>query len=307
MSTIPHIPVLASQTVTLFEGAKPGVLVDCTVGYGGHAELLLTKFPQLSYIGIDRDETAVRFAAGRLAPFGDRFRVLKGAFSEVLPTLTNEPLSGILADLGVSSLQLDRVERGFGFASEVLDMRMDQSRSLNASVVVNEYDESRLTEIFKTYGEEPFAYKMARLIVQSRPFSSAKALADLITSRFPKGRIHPATRIFQAIRIEVNDELGELRRLLDTIESLARPDLRVGIISFHSLEDRMVKERFKAWSQACVCPPGSWRCTCGANHALGYALTKKPWVATEEEIDQNPRSRSAKLRGFCFTRSAGEY
>lgn len=304
MTSSPHIPVLAQQSVTLYEGIRSGVFVDCTVGYGGHAELLLTRYPQITYIGIDRDETAIAFASERLKPFGSRFRAIKGAFSEVFPTLEDEDICGVLADLGVSSLQLDRGDRGFGFLSETLDMRMDQNRTLSAETVVNHYDQAQLTRIFKAYGEEPQAAKMAALIIQNRPFSSARALAEMIASRFPKGRIHPATLVFQAIRIEVNDELGELRRLLDTLEAAMPSDLIAGIISFHSLEDRMVKERFKAWGKACICPPESWRCVCGANHARGEVLTKKPLIATEAEIKQNPRSRSAKLRGFHFTRSA---
>jgi 16S rRNA (cytosine1402-N4)-methyltransferase len=300
MSSAPHIPVLKEAVLSLFGPLKAGVVVDCTAGYGGHGRALLERFEQIRYIGIDQDPTAIAYCQNHLAEFGDRVRLLQGPFSEVLPTLADEPLVAVLADLGVSSLQLDCADRGFGFESPVLDMRMDGTAAKSAAEVVNGYPESELVRIFRLYGEEPQAKKMAALVVHNRPFSSARALAGLIESRFKRGRIHPATRIFQAIRIEVNDELGEIERLLDTLEGLARADLKVGVIAFHSLEDRLIKDRFRKWAQNCICPPESWRCTCGGNRALGQLLMRKPHVATTEEIRQNPRSRSAKLRGFQF-------
>ncbi len=304
MSSAPHIPVLKEPVLALFEPLGEGVVVDCTAGYGGHARALLERFSQIRYIGIDQDPVAIAYCQEHLADFGDRVQLRRGAFSEVLPTLLREPLVAVLADLGVSSLQLDDADRGFGFDSPVLDMRMDSHRPKSAADVINHYSEAELAHIFGLYGEEPQAKKMAALIARHRPFFSAKALSGLVEAHFKRGRIHPATRIFQAVRIEVNDELGEIERLLDALEKLARPGLKVGVIAFHSLEDRLIKDRFRLWAQRCICPPQSWRCECGGDRAKGKLLTKKPLVATDQEIAQNPRSRSAKLRGFQFTRSA---
>lgn len=303
----PHIAVLPDETVSLFSGTKSGVFVDCTLGYAGHAELILEKYPHISYIGIDRDLMAIEFASKKLARFGDRFKAIKGAFSEVFEKIKEENIVGVLADLGVSSLQLDLASRGFGFDSEVLDMRMDTTQALSAKDVVNSYELSDLMRILKEYGEEPNAHKIADLIVKNRPFSSAKKLSDLIVHSFKRGKIHPATLTFQAVRIEVNRELLEISTLLDLIRSSAKDGLIVGIISFHSLEDRIVKTAFKQWATNCICLPNAYRCECGNNHAVGKILTKKPVTATSKEIGANPRSRSAKLRGFKFGGKNAEF
>ena len=197
-------------------------------------------------------------------------------------------------------MQLDKLDRGFSFNSKNLDMRMNQNQILDASTVVNSYSQVELENIFKEYGEIREYKKIASLIVQNRPFYSAKELAEFFYNKLPKGKIHPATLIFQAIRIEVNDELGVLDRLFKSMEESKLKDCIVAIISFHSLEDRVVKNYFKKWSENCICPKDAFRCECGKNHSLGEIITKKPIIATNFEIKQNPRSRSAKLRVFRF-------
>jgi 16S rRNA (cytosine1402-N4)-methyltransferase len=214
-----------------------------------------------------------------------------------------DELCGILADIGVSSLQLDQRERGFSYESDTLDMRMDPDALLSAYEVVNDYSQSALETLLRDYGEVTNARKVAETIVQRRPFHSAKELSNAIFHLMPKGKkIHPSTLVMQAIRIEVNDELGELTRLLDAIENSALKKLRVAIITFHSLEDRIVKNRFSKWAKNCICPDEAMRCTCGNNHAIGKVITKKPLSAQEDELRQNSRSRSAKLRLFEIQR-----
>ena len=303
MQTPPHIPVLYREVTEAFSGCRDGIIVDCTMGYGGHSSLLLDANPRLRLIGIDQDETAIKFSAERLGRYGDRVEIRKGRFSKVLEEVVRDygagNIRGVLADIGVSSLQLDEKARGFSFESETLDMRMDPAAPLSAETVVNTYGEAELERILREYGEIPNARKVARAIVGGRPFTSAKALAEAVRPYGPRGKkIHPATLVMQAIRIEVNDELGELQRLLDVCENACFPDAVIGIISFHSLEDRIVKQRFAQWSKSCICPPEAMRCTCGNDHALGRARPKKPITAAPDELKQNPRSRSAKLRLF---------
>ncbi len=307
MSEIPHIPVLLQQTLDSFATVKEGVIIDCTLGYGGHSEALLKRFPKIKLIGIDRDQTAIDFASNRLAPFGERFEAVKGdfatAFTRALDIAGRENVRGVLADIGVSSLQLDYEERGFGFESDVLDMRMDQTQEFSAYDVVNGYSQEELSHIFREYGELSYAWPLAKKIVEARsqePITSAKELAALAMPFKGKKKIHPATLMFQAIRIEVNDELGQLNGVLDKIEAESLHDCIVSIISFHSLEDRIVKQRFKAWTVSCICPSDAMRCTCGNNHAKGKLLNKKPLIADDTEIKANPRSRSAKLRSILI-------
>ena len=302
---IPHIPVLYKEVLQSFEDIKEGVVVDCTMGYGGHSSMLLEQNDGIHLIGIDQDQTAIEFSAKKLAKFGDRVEIRKGRFSEVLEKILQEgtEVRGILADIGVSSLQLDEKERGFSYESDNLDMRMDKSRNLTAADVVNTYAQSDIERILREYGELKNARRVAEFIVQNRPFTSAKELSEAVRHLMPKGKkIHPSTLLFQAIRIEVNDELGELQRLLDVIENSDLKKTRVGIISFHSLEDRIVKQRFARWAKSCICPSDALRCTCGNDHALGRIITKKPLTADKEELAQNPRSRSAKLRVFEIER-----
>lgn len=297
---IPHIPVLYNEVLETFSEINDGYIIDCTTGYAGHSSGLLAQNPYVKLICNDQDDEALAFSANRLKEYESRVTFNKGNFEHVLKSFQEYKIKGILADIGVSSLQLDKEERGFGFNSEVLDMRMDQNQTLDASFVVNTYSSVELERVFKDYGEVKEYKKLASLIVNNRPFSSAKELSEFIAKKMHKGKLHPATLPFQGIRIEVNDELGVLERLFDSIESIKPKDCVVGIISFHSLEDRIVKNYFKKWSKSCICPSDAFRCTCGNNHALGKVITRKPIVPTNAEIKQNPRSRSSKLRVFKF-------
>jgi len=299
MELPPHQPVLLNEVVEHFATEEKGYFIDVTLGYGGHSEAILEKSPNLHLIGIDRDRTAIEFSKKRLSKFGDRVTFYNGAFSEVIPEILEkyQPILGVLADIGVSSLQLDKLERGFSFDSENLDMRMDISQPLTAYDVVNSYPKQDLERILKEYGEIRNYKKLVSEIIKSRPIKSGRELAE-IAIKLSKGRrgIHPATQLFQAIRIEVNDELGELMRLLDHLEKLEKA--KIGIISFHSLEDKIVKNRFREWAKGCICPAENLRCECGGDNQLGYIVTKKPIEATKEEKERNRRSRSAKLRIF---------
>lgn len=305
MHDSPHVPVLLDEVLAVFADLKPGQFVDCTLGYGGHSEAILTHFPQVSLVGIDQDAEAIAFSQKRLASFGERFSTLKGRYSDMIKEVDLSKTTGILADIGVSSLQLDKQERGFSFSSETLDMRMDPGREFSAYDVVNSYSQEELEDIFLKYGEERGFKKIAKLIVEERkngPIESSAQLASLIEKHHHCPGIHPATRVFQAIRIEVNDELGELERFLDVLEKNPKKDMIVAVITFHSLEDRIVKTRFKEWSKRCICPPEVFRCACGNDNELGKMVNKKPLIASKQEQKTNPRSRSAKLRAFMFTK-----
>lgn len=300
MQDIPHIPVLYNEILDCFKEIKTGYIIDCTTGYAGHSSGLLNQNSSVQLICNDQDDEALKFSKNRLKDFEKRVEFNKGNFENIIKKFEDYPIKGILADIGVSSLQLDKLDRGFSFNSQNLDMRMNQNQSLDASTVINSYSQVELENIFKEYGEIREYKKIASLIVQNRPFYSAKELAEFFYNKLPKGKIHPATLIFQAIRIEVNDELGVLDRLFKSMEEAKLKDCIVAIISFHSLEDRVVKNYFKKWSENCICPKDAFRCECGKNHALGKIITKKPIIATNLEIKQNPRSRSAKLRVFRF-------
>ena len=306
MQETPHIPVLYREVIEAFSECKEGNVIDCTMGYGGHSSLLLDNNGALTLIGIDQDPTAIAFSSKRLEPYGNRVEIRRGRFSEVASEVLGEKgdkICGILADIGVSSLQLDQRERGFSYESDTLDMRMNPDASLSAYEVVNEYSQSALETILREYGEVTNSRKVAEVIVQRRPFNSAKELSNAIFHLMPKGKkIHPSTLVMQAIRIEVNDELGELTRLLDAIESSDIKHLRVAIITFHSLEDRIVKNRFSKWAKNCICPDDAMRCTCGNKNAIGKIITKKPLSAQDDELRANSRSRSAKLRIFEIRR-----
>ncbi|WP_164469479.1 16S rRNA (cytosine(1402)-N(4))-methyltransferase RsmH [Aliarcobacter cryaerophilus] len=300
MQNIPHIPVLYNEVLDCFKDINKGYIIDCTTGYAGHSSGLLNQNSSVQLICNDQDDEALNFSKNRLKDFENRVEFNKGNFENIIKKFENYPIRGVLADIGVSSLQLDKLDRGFSFNSENLDMRMNQNQSLDASTVINSYSQVELENIFKEYGEIREYKKIASLIVQNRPFYSAKELAEFFYNKLPKGKIHPATLIFQAIRIEVNDELGVLDRLFKSMEEAKLKDCIVAIISFHSLEDRVVKNYFKKWSENCICPKDAFRCECAKNHALGKIITKKPIIATNLEIKQNPRSRSAKLRVFRF-------
>ena len=298
---IPHIPVLLEEVKEAFSGLTEGVIVDCTLGYGGHSEALLEQNPHIKLIGCDQDEEALAFSQKRLERFGDRVIFERGNFSSVIAKYAHLPIRGILADIGVSSLQLDKKERGFAFDSDVLDMRMNPQQEKSAYDVVNHYSKEELEFIFREYGEIHEYKKMANLICDARakaPLISAKELSKLAEKVGGKKSIHPSTLLFQAIRIEVNNELGVLSELLESIKNADFEQCIVAIISFHSLEDRIVKQTFKLWSQNCICPAHVMRCMCGNHHSLGKLISKKPMEATNAEIKKNPRSRSAKLRVF---------
>ncbi|MDD2828830.1 MAG: 16S rRNA (cytosine(1402)-N(4))-methyltransferase RsmH [Sulfuricurvum sp.] len=306
MENTPHIPVLYREVVEAYKSCEKGIVIDCTLGYGGHTSLLLEASSQRNVIGIDQDPTAIAFSTRRLESYGERIEIRQGRFSAVAKTILSEKngqVCGILADIGVSSLQLDIRERGFSYESDCLDMRMDPNATLSAHEVVNTYSQSELEKILRDYGEVTNARAVAETMVKKRPFESAKELSNAIFHLMPKGKkIHPSTLVMQAIRIEVNDELGELTRLLDAIEQSSLKQLRVGIITFHSLEDRIVKQRFTQWAKNCICPDDARRCTCGNNHSIGKVITKKPLTAKEDELRANSRSRSAKLRVFEINR-----
>ena len=297
---IPHIPVLYKETLEAFKDINDGFIIDCTTGFAGHSSGLLASNENIKLICNDQDDEALEFSKNRLEPYKQRVTFNKGNFEHVIDTFKDYEIRGVLADIGVSSLQLDKLERGFGFESDTLDMRMNQNQALDAATVVNTYSQSELERVFKEYGEVREYKKVASIIVNNRPFTSAKQISELLSKKMSKGKIHPATLPFQGIRIEVNDELGVLERLFDSLEKAKFKNCIVAIISFHSLEDRIVKNYFKKWTKSCICPDGIFRCECGNNHALGKIITKKPIIPTALEIKQNPRSRSSKLRIFKF-------
>jgi 16S rRNA (cytosine1402-N4)-methyltransferase len=302
--TTDHIPVLADDVRRLV-AARPGeTVVDATFGAGGHASLLASDLQGSGrYIAIDRDPD--------IAPYFDSFkrrfgslqpRLLRGEFSGVLEGLASNGVEAdvVLLDLGVSSMQLDRPERGFSYATDApLDMRMDPSGELTASDLVNDEPERELANVFKRYGEERYARQIARAIVRRRPIDTTAELVDVIKSAIPAparfGDGHPAKRVFQALRIAVNDELGALERALPAAFEMLRPGGRLAVISFHSLEDRIVKTFMRDGERGCTCPPDFPVCVCG-NEPVMRALSRRPLRATDDEIAHNPRAASAKLR-----------
>ena len=298
-----HKPVLLNEVLSEFVDSK-GLIIDATLGLGGHSFVLLEQNKNINIIGIDRDIEAISIAKERLGRFGKRFEVLHSNFSngikEILSKHNN--IAGILADIGISSYQIDNPNRGFGFYSDNLDMRMDLSLPLNAKMIINSYPKDELHRIFIEYGEIKNPSLITKIILSHRKkhtIESARELSQLIESNTKiHTKIHPATLIFQALRIEVNDELGELRRFLANIENLKKA--KVAIISFHSLEDRIVKETFKIWSKSCICSNDNLKCTCGNNHKKGEILNKKPIIPSKDEIMVNRRARSAKMRCFQF-------
>jgi 16S rRNA (cytosine1402-N4)-methyltransferase len=302
-TNIPHIPVLLNETLSLFKDMQDGFFIDCTCGFGGHSEAILKTFPNIKLIAIDQDIEALNFAKKRLEPFKDRVEFVHSRSSEALLNYKDRKIAGILADIGVSSYQLDQRSRGFNFEGDTLDMRMNQSQEFSAADVVNQYSINELEKIFKEYGEERYAKKIASKIVERRKekkFTSSKELAEFIASFIPRRKIHPATQVFQAIRIEVNQELVELQKILENSLKIANKGTILSIITFHSLEDRIVKNTFREWSKNCICPPEAFRCECGNNNAKVKLINKKPLVASKEELLTNPRSRSAKVRGVKF-------
>jgi 16S rRNA (cytosine1402-N4)-methyltransferase len=275
-----HVPVLSEATIAGLALRPGGHYLDVTVGGGGHSALILAADPTVRLTAVDQDDQAIAAAQQKLQEFGDRVAFQRSNFAEFDPE--DHLFDGILADLGVSSAQFDIADRGFSFRQAApLDMRMDRRQDLTAADVINEWDEKELANIFYTYGEERLSRRIAKRIVELRPFETTTQLAEAIAYSVPRqyryGRIHPATRVFQALRIVVNRELEVLETLLDRAPHWLKPEGRLVIISFHSLEDRIVKHRFK-------------------ESPLLQVVTKKPITAEEEELEENSRSRSAKLR-----------
>ncbi len=293
-----HTPVLSAQIVALFAPVPAGVLVDATVGGGGHAAALLAARSDLRLVGLDRDPAALAAAARQLAPFGDRVTLVHATFAE-LDDVTSGPLSGVLFDLGVSSPQLDRAARGFSYRVDApLDMRMDQTSGPTAAALANELPEAALTALFRENGEGRLASRIARAIVRARPLTSTRQLADVVAEAVPapaRRRGHPAKRVFQALRIEVNDELGQLERTLPCALDRLAVGGRCAVVSYHSGEDRLTKQIFATASTGgCTCPP-TLPCVCGAvaQHRLVFRGARRP---AAEEIAANPRAESARLR-----------
>ena len=301
-----HVSVLLNECIEALCIKPDGVYVDGTLGLGGHSSEIAKRLTTGLLIGIDRDETAIERAGARLQPYGERVRLVHGNFSDVasiLDRLGIDAVDGMLFDLGVSSPQLDEAQRGFSYMQDApLDMRMDGSASLSAHDVVNTWPEERLRRILYDYGEERYAPRIAAAIVrarQERPIETTLELVEIIRSAMPAAALrekqHPAKRSFQAIRIAVNDELGAVQTMMDTAPDKLRPGGRLAVISFHSLEDRIVKNGIRRREDGCTCPRDFPVCTCGFVQTL-RSVSRKPILPSPEEQTANPRARSAKLR-----------
>ena len=302
-----HIPVLFHEIMDIMAPQPGEVFVDCTLGGGGHSRGFLECMGDDGrLIGIDQDTNALQAAGANLAEFGDRVTYVHSNYNnldEILNTYAPDGVDGILFDIGVSSHQLDEKDRGFSYMQDApLDMRMNQSQNFSAWDVVNTYSEEELHRIIKEYGEERWAKRIAQFIVEFRkekPVETTGELVDIIKRAIPKGAreegSHPAKRTFQAIRIEVNDELGVLTRTISVAAKHLKKGGRLGIISFHSLEDRIVKEQFRYLASDCICPPELPFCQCDKVSEVKI-LTRKPVTATKEELEANSRSKSAKFR-----------
>ncbi|ARR00433.1 16S rRNA (cytosine(1402)-N(4))-methyltransferase RsmH [Campylobacter porcelli] len=301
-----HTPVLLSEVVDTFKNIGDGVILDCTLGYGGHSKALLDSIPNIKIIACDQDDMAIKYCQDKFKDYKDRIEIYKSNFSQIIKKIPQENIKGILADIGVSSLQLDLNERGFGLKSDVLDMRMDSSNPISAKTIVNNYTQDELQRVFCEYGELPNAKIIAQKIIKAREnkeIISCKELSRIVGSSNLKNRsISVATLVFQAIRIEVNKELDVLKELLNSIQNSKIDETKLAIISFHSLEDRIIKDTFKKWQSSCICPIQAMRCECGNNHAIGKIITKKPITPTDKEISDNPRSSCSKMRIFKIKR-----
>lgn len=304
-----HVSVLLEETVEHLNIKADGIYVDGTLGGAGHAYQICKRLGAGGrLIGIDQDGEAIRTSAERLKEFGDKVTIVKSNYvnmKQILQDLGIQRVDGIVLDLGVSSYQLDNADRGFSYMEDApLDMRMDREQGTSAKEIVNTYPESELFRIIKEYGEERFAKNIARNIVKARSdkeIETTLELVDIIRRSMPakarNGKGHPAKRTFQAIRIECNRELEVLREALDDMVDLLSDHGRICIITFHSLEDRMVKSNFRKNENPCTCPPDFPVCVCG-NISKGKVITRKPILPSEEEREGNPRSKSAKLRVF---------
>lgn len=299
-----HLPVMAREVVELLLPVPPGLIVDCTVGGGGHAGLLLDARPDCRLLAIDRDDVALTAAAQHLARFGERVEFVRSEFGQLAQAVgrREETVVAVLMDLGVSSPQLDHPERGFSYRYDVaLDMRMDARQALTAATVVNEYDEAELASIIARFGEERFARRIAHAIVAARPVHTTGELATIVTNAIPAATRrtggHPAKRTFQAIRMEVNRELPNLAEGLDESVHLLGPNGRVLVLAYHSLEDRMVKQRMREWSDDGTSDHAVAKLPIvHARQPLMRLLTRKAMRPTAEELAANPRSESVRLR-----------
>ena len=300
-----HISVLLDESVQALNIRPDGIYVDGTLGLGGHSEAIASRLTTGRLIGIDRDDRALAFAGNRLGRFGDRVTLVKGNFADLGALLGGvgvERADGMLFDLGVSSPQLDDASRGFSYMRDApLDMRMDETAPLTARQIVNDWSEAELRELFRLYGEERYAGRVASAIAArrlERPVETTGELVEIIRGAMPAAALrekqHPAKRCFQALRIAVNDELGSLERMLEQAADRLRPGGRLAVISFHSLEDRIVKEAIRRREAGCTCPRDFPVCTCGFVQTL--RSVGKPVVPGQEEINKNPRARSARLR-----------
>ncbi|MBQ7712325.1 MAG: 16S rRNA (cytosine(1402)-N(4))-methyltransferase RsmH [Clostridia bacterium] len=300
MSEFRHIPVMLGEVIDSLAVKADGSYLDCTLGGGGHSSEILKRLTSGRLYAVDKDADALTHAKERL---GEAPTYIKSDFKDVVANWQGEALDGILMDLGVSSYQLDTPERGFSYRFDgPLDMRMSRESGLTAEQVVNDYSEKELTDVFFKYGEEPYARKIAANIVRERKaarIDSTSALVRIIERSIPPkaryGGSHPAKRVFQAIRIEVNGELSGLYEAVLGAIKLLKKGGRIAVITFHSLEDRIVKQAFKYAALDCICPPRSPICTCGKVSEVTI-LTNKPILPSDEETENNPRSKSAKLR-----------
>lgn len=300
-----HKPVLLDEVLQVIKARDGGLFVDCTLGLGGHTEAILNSSSSANVIGIDRDSDALQLARARLVKFGDRVRFVQSNFSEVKKVVAEQAgeISGIVADLGVSSMQLDSETRGFSFRFDApLDMRMSREEGQTVAELLAEIDEKELADIIYRYGEERSSRRIARRVIEKREggeeIATTQQLAEIVKRAVPfnpKEKIHPATRTFQALRIAVNGELDILERFIFDAAELLKTDGTLAVITFHSLEDRIVKHAFQRLAGRCDCPPRIPKCICGAKKSVEI-LTKKPILPCEEEREENPRSRSAKLR-----------
>ena len=306
METPVHVSVLLDECIRELNIRPDGIYVDGTLGLGGHSYEIASRLETGRLIGIDRDPTAIARAGARLSPFADRVTLVHGDFSQtaqILDELGIEGVDGMLFDLGVSSPQLDEAERGFSYMQDApLDMRMDTQAPLTAFDVVNTWDEQRIARILWDYGEERYGRRIAAAIVAARakkPIERTLELVEIVKGAMPAAALrekqHPAKRSFQAIRIAVNDELGEVERMMATAPDKLKVGGRLCVISFHSLEDRIVKRGIADRENGCTCPREAPICTCGFVRTL-RSVSRKPILPSQEEIERNPRARSAKLR-----------
>ena len=297
-----HVPVLINEVIDALEVQAGGRYVDCTLGAGGHASAILEKSqPGGQLLGIDADPRALELARARLSPFADSIHLVNDNFSNLESIcLRNDflPVHGILFDLGLASFQIDVGERGFSFQQDApLDMRVSPDQEISAAEIVNTYDEAELADLIWRYGEEPGSRRIARAIVRARPVRTTTQLADVVQRALGggRGRIHPATRTFQALRIAVNDELDNLESALGQAIKVLGFEGRLAVISYHSLEDRIVKQFMRREASGCICPPGTPSCVCGHTPTIKL-VTRRVVVPSQSETRANPRSRSARLR-----------